>query len=68
MELRICDLRNAKFQGQTINREPSGFGLILDENYTFIASEWANGNIVGPALAIFGDSAKIYGDSLDNNN
>lgn len=68
MQLRICDLRNAKFQGETMNRQPSGFGILLDQNYTFLASEWANGNIVGPALAIFGDSTKIYGDGLDKTN
>lgn len=47
MEHRICDLRNAKFQGQTVNKVPSGFGFLLDENYTFVVGHVNNGYLVG---------------------
>lgn len=63
MELRICDFRNAKYQGETIQKQPAGFGFALDENYTFVISEWAEGDPIGPITAIFDDSSKLYGDT-----
>lgn len=66
MQLRVCDFRNAKFQGETIAREPQGFGFAIDDNYTTLLSEWDRGNIEYPFLAIFGNSSKVYGDYLDH--
>lgn len=38
MEMRICDCRNAKYQGQTLEKQPHGFGFVLDDNYSLIAT------------------------------
>jgi hypothetical protein len=65
MQLRICDFRNAKFQGYMQNHEAEGFGLALDENYTFVVSDWRESRKKGPGLAVFGDSTILYGESPD---
>jgi hypothetical protein len=40
---------------------PHGFGVLLDENFTWVAGQWRNGQPSHPCAAIFGDSDKLYG-------
>ena len=59
---RLYDFCNAKYQGETKSNLPEGFGLLLDHNFTFVASQWTSGKINHPTLAVFNDSTIIYGD------
>ena len=66
MTRRELDFRNGKFQGYANKNNLNGFGFLLDENYTFIASNWNNNIINGPTFVIFEDSTMMYGSLKDN--
>ena len=40
---RLYDFCNAKYQGETYRQHPEGFGMLLDENFTLVISEWNSG-------------------------
>lgn len=65
MQLRNCDFRNAKYQGETLDKKPSGFGIALDEHYTLVVSKWIKANTQGPFCAFFGNSSILYGDAIE---
>ena len=39
-----------------------GFGILLDEKYTFIMAEWDASEIAGNFLTVFNDSMISYGN------
>lgn len=71
-QLRILDYRNGKYQGFTIQdsfiKDGLGtwqpyiiIGILIDDNYSFLLTEWKQDAIDGPFFMVYPDESIMYG-------
>jgi hypothetical protein len=49
----VIDFRNGRYQGETRDQLPHGFGFYLDKSFTLCAGEWLSGILSGEAMIVF---------------
>lgn len=64
---QIIDFRNCRYQGSAdiYTRRPYGRGMLLDENYLFVLSDWINGVPSGKSFAVYTDDHMFYGSLIE---
>lgn len=57
----VIDFRNGRYQGQTKDHLPHGFGCFMDRNFMFCIGEWVAGEMQGNSIIFFPSGVIFYG-------
>ena len=62
------DYRNAKYQGEVdlTGSTRKGFGILIDDDLSFYASQWKEGKLNGPTVIYMSHGKYIYGQWSNN--